>query len=129
MVGTPEIDHHEEKTHDDRGDREQLAEDHEVVQFLVAVDVDRNHHHDGRRRHPDEEGEIGNVDSPGDLVAHARDDQAVDQLLAVGVQADQAHQAQSASPGIVAPIAHEGDAGATPQEPEIVSGRRDHTSK
>ena len=77
----------------------------------------------------DEEGEVGDVHAPGHLVAHAGDDESVDQLLRVGVEPEQADDGQQAHPGVVAPVAHEGDAGAPLEENQVVAGRGDHLSK
>ncbi len=79
-VGPAEVDRHEQQAHDDHGHRQQFAEDHQVVQVHVAVDVDRDDQHHRRRRQPDQEGEVGDVEPPGDLVGHAGGDQAVDEL-------------------------------------------------
>ena len=80
-VGPPEVHRDERQAHEDRRHREQFAEDDQVVQFLVVVDVDRDDHHHRRRRHADQEGEVGDIDAPRNLVAHAGDDQAVGELL------------------------------------------------
>src|SRR5579859_1801488 len=68
---------------------EQFAEDDEIVQVLVVINVNGYDHHDGGGGHAHEEGEIGNINAPGDFVAHAGDDEAMGKLLAVGVQSDQ----------------------------------------
>ena len=80
-VGPAEVHRHEGQAHEDGRHGEQFAEDDQVVQLLVVVDVDRDHHHHRRRGDADQEGEVGDVDAPGDLVAHAGDDQAVGELL------------------------------------------------
>ena len=89
-VGPAEIHRDERQAHDDGRHREQLAEDDEVVELLVVVDVNRDHHHHGGGGHADEEGEVGDVNAPRNLVAHAGDDQAVRELFAVGVETQQA---------------------------------------
>ena len=120
-VGPAQVHRHEGEAHEDGRDGEQFAEDDQVVQLLVVVDVDRDDHHHRRGGHADEEGEIGDVDAPGNLVAHAGGDQAVHELLGVGVEAEQAEDGQHAHPEVVAPVAHEGDARAAPQKDQIIS--------
>ena len=88
-VRPAQVHRHEQQAHDDHGDGQQLAEDHHVVQVHVAVDVDGDHQHDRRGGQAHQVGEVGDVQAPGDLVGHAGGDQAVDELLAVGVQAAQ----------------------------------------
>ena len=51
----------------------------------------------------DEENEIGNVQSPGDLVAHAGDDEPVPQLLDVGVESPKEYDDQESHPDIEPP--------------------------
>src|SRR5215471_10546277 len=41
-VGPAEVNGHESQAHEDGSDGEQLAEDHEVVQLLVFVNVNRD---------------------------------------------------------------------------------------
>ena len=95
-VGAAEIHGDEGEAHQDGGDRKKLAEDDEVVEVLVLVDVDRDDEHHGRGRHADEEGEVGDVDAPRDLVAHAGDLEARDELLRVGIEPDNAEDREGA---------------------------------
>ena len=128
-VGPAEVDRDKSQAHQDRRHGQQLPEDDQVVELLVVVDVDRDDHHHRRRGHADEEGEVGDINAPRDLIAHAGGDQAVHQLLGVGVEAEQADHRQNAHPRVVAPVADEGDAPAAPEKNQILAGRAPHTSK
>src|SRR5262245_29444511 len=64
-VRTAEVHRDESAAYQNRRDREQLTEDHQVMQFFVVINIDRNDHHHGGGRHADQEGEVGNVDTPG----------------------------------------------------------------
>ena len=99
------------------------------MHFLVAVDIYRNDHHDRSGGHPHQEGEVSDINAPRHLVTHAGDDEAVDKLLAVGVEADEANAAQNAHPHVIAPVANKGDFSAALQEYQIVANSRRHTSK
>ena len=128
-VGTSDVHRDKRQAHQDGGHRQQLSEDHQVVQFLVFIDVDRNHQHDRRGSHADEEGEVGDIDAPGDLICHAGDVQALDELLGVRIEAEQADREQRASPQVVAPVPLQRHPGAPPQEGHVILDGSVHTSK
>ena len=128
-VGPPEVHRDEGQAHEDGRHGEQFAEDHQVMQLLVVVDIDRDHHHHRRRRDADQEGEVGNIDAPRHLVAHAGDDQPVGKLPGVGVEAQQAEDRQHPHPGVIAPVPHKRQAAAAPQEDQIIPHGLPHTSK
>ena len=110
-----EVDGDERQAHQDCGHGEQLAEDHEVVQVLVVVDVDRDHEHHGRGGDADEEGEVGDVDAPRDVVGHARNREAVHELAGIGVEAQGADGGKGTDPEEIAPVALK-QAGETPAD-------------
>jgi hypothetical protein len=80
-VGSPQVHHHEQERHDDRRDREEVGEDHQVAQLAVAVDVHGDHHRGGGGGHADQEREVGDVEPPGDLVGHPGHAHPVHELL------------------------------------------------
>ena len=65
-----------------------LSEEHDLVHGLVTEDVRRDDEHHSGRRHTDQKGEVRDVHAPRDLVRHAGDRQAVDDLVHVGVAAN-----------------------------------------
>ena len=119
-VGPPQVDRDEQQAHDDHRHGQQFAEDHHVVQVQVAVDVDRNHQHRGGGRQAHQVREVGDVEPPGNLVGHARGDQPVDELLAVGVEPGQRKQREHEHPQVVAPVADEAQPEAIPEETEVL---------
>src|ERR1043166_1409883 len=104
------INRYEKEAHDNCGYREQFTEDNEVVKFFVFVNVHRDDHHDGGGGDAYQKSEIRDVNAPGNFVAHAGDDKAVSELFAVGVQTKQAKEGEDAHPGVVTPVAVEGQA-------------------
>src|ERR1044071_1080346 len=96
------------------------------MQFLVIVDIYRDHHHDRGRRDADEKREVRYIYSPRNLVAHSGDHEPVDNLLTIGVEPQQRDRGEHAHPGVIAPIADEGDPRTTPEEDEVVASRGDH---
>ena len=82
-VGPPDVHGDEEQAHDHRGDGQHLAEHHDLLDRLPVVDVGGDDEQDRGRGHADEEGEVGDVEPPGNLVPHRGDDQAVLQLVEV----------------------------------------------
>ena len=80
-IRAPEIHRDEDQAHYHGGHGEQFAEEHHVVHVPVAVDVRRNNEHHRRGGQADEEGEVRNVDAPGNLIGHAGHAEATDHLL------------------------------------------------
>src|ERR1041385_2956449 len=124
-----EIDRHKREAHDNRGYREKFPENHEVVKLLIVVNVNRNDHHHCGGRYAHEKGEVRDIDSPGDFVAHSSDYQTMNELLGVRVESEEANCGQGAHPRVISPVAHEGDSRAAPEKDEVVANRSDHTSK
>ena len=125
-VGPAKVHRDEHQAHDDGRHREQFAEDDQIVQFLVVVDVDRDHHHDGRGGYSDQEREVGNVNTPRYLVGHARHDEAVGELFAIGVQAQQHHRCERSHPGVIPPVTVKGQTAAAAQEDAIIANGFNH---
>src|SRR6266545_3382424 len=117
-VGPPHVHEDEEQAHDERADREQLAEDHDLLDRLPVVDVRGDDEQDRRRGDADEEGEVADVEGPGDLVAHVRHDEAAAGLLRVGEGADEDGREEERDPGLVGPPAAQHVPGAAAQELE-----------
>ena len=79
----PEVHDDEGEAHDHRGDGQEFPQDRDLAEGLVVVEVVGQNQHDRRRGHSDQEGELGDVERPGDVPAHAGDAQAVIQLAEV----------------------------------------------
>jgi len=62
--GSAEIHRDEEHAHDDRRNREQLADQDDVADRPPIVDVGGNHQHDGCRRDSDQERKVSDVETP-----------------------------------------------------------------
>ncbi len=75
-IGPADVHRDEQQAHDDGADGQQLAEDGDLPDRLPVVDVGRDDQQHGGRGHADQEGEVADVEGPGDLVAHVGDDQA-----------------------------------------------------
>src|SRR5436190_3223902 len=124
-----QIHRHESEAHENRCHRQQFAENDQVVQFLVVVNINRYDEHRCGRGDADDESEIGNIDSPRNLVAHSRRNQAMSELPAIGVQAKKHEGEEPARPCEITPIANESDSSATREKRQIVLNGADHTSK
>ena len=70
-----------------------------------VIDVGGDHQHDRRRGDAHQEGEVADVEAPGDLVPHVGDDEAVAQLPGVGEDAQGDEEQEEADPGVVEPAA------------------------
>ena len=106
-IRPPQIHGDKGQAHQNRRDGEQFAEDNQVVQVLVLVNVNRDYEHDRGGGDADEKGEIGDVDAPGYLIGHVGHDEAVDKLLGIGVQTQQTNGKQRPRPEVIAPVAFE----------------------
>ena len=65
---------------------QKLSQDGDPAEGLVVVQIVGQHHHDAPGGHADQKGELGDVESPGDIPAHAGDAQAEVQLLQVDAE-------------------------------------------
>jgi hypothetical protein len=71
--GLPEVHQDEEQAHGDRRDGQKFAQDGDPAEGLVVVQVVGQHHHHAPGGHTDQKGELGDVESPGHVPAHAGD--------------------------------------------------------
>ena len=97
-MGWPKVHQDEEHAHDQRGDGQKLTQDGDLAVGLVVVQIVGQHHHHASGGHADQEGEVGDVKSPGDIPAHAGDAQAELQLLQVDQEADAGQAEQEDHP-------------------------------
>ena len=104
-VGASHIHKDEEHAHDDGRDRQQLAEDCDLLDGFPVVDVGRDHQHDGRGRHPHKEGEVADVKGPGHLVTHVGGDEPLGNLLDPRCDSPQHEKAEEADPCEVPAVA------------------------
>ena len=74
-VRPAQVDEDEQEGHDNGRCRPQLSKDHDLLDRLEVVHVCGYDEEDGRCRHPDKVGEIGDIHAPRHLVAHVRHDQ------------------------------------------------------
>ncbi len=97
-VRPSEIGDHEHDGHRDGGDRHALADEDDVLDVLAVKDIGRDHEQHGRRRDADEEREVGDVEAPRHLVAHAGHDETVRELLRVIPGADRDDERERTEP-------------------------------
>ena len=92
--GLTDVDHDEQQTHDTGGNCHEFAEDDHVFVGLVVVEVVGQHNHDAGGSQTDQVGELGDVETPGDVSAHAGDLQTVHDLVEPchGAYSDENHQ-------------------------------------
>jgi hypothetical protein len=118
-IGSSEVGDDEQQAHDDRGDRKQLADDHDVMHQPIAVEVGGDDHHHATRRHADEEREVGDVQAPAHVIGHVRQDHAVHDLVRPGVGADERHRRQHRHPRVEEQVAVGRQHERPPEEPRI----------
>ncbi len=99
-VRTADIDEDKEHGHDDGAHREEFAEDGDLLDRLPVVDVGRDDEHHRGRGDADEEGEVADVEGPGDLVAHVGRDEPVLKLVPPGGETPEADEAEKGDPGV-----------------------------
>ena len=102
--GLPEVHHDEPEAHRDGGDGEELAEDRHLAERLEVVQVVGQDHHHRRGGDADEEGELRDVEAPGDVTAQAGDHQPLRELSQVAGAADRHDGEQRDDPGPVAAV-------------------------
>ncbi len=100
-VGTADIHGHEQQAHADGRYGQQLAENGDLLDRFPVVDVRRNDQQHRRRRNADQEGEIGDVEAPGNLVPHGGHAQTVLQLVDVSDGADGHQGKQGEHPRVI----------------------------
>jgi len=76
---------------------------HYVLDVLAIEQVGRYRKHHGSRRHPNQKGEVCDVEAPGDLVGQVSDHQSLAELIQVVPASEADHRQQKAHPGPVAP--------------------------
>ncbi len=94
---TAEIDHDKGQAHDQCTDRDPFADDDHPVKIGVMKDVGWQDKHDRRRRDTDQEGEVGDIESPADDIVHAGYRQTVAGLKGIGIDA-KPHTAEQDDP-------------------------------
>jgi hypothetical protein len=115
-LGSPEIDRDEEHAHDDGCDREQFTDDHDFANRAPIVDVCGNDQYDGSGRHSDQECEVSDIETPGNLVAHVRSDQSVFDLMNVGSHTHRDQDSEHQQPDVVVPATADDREKASPRE-------------
>ena len=103
----PEVDHDEEHAHDHGTHGHEFAEDDDPFELLVMVEVGGEHEHHSACGHADEVGELGDVQPPGDVAAHAGDGKADVRLEDVHDEAEAKDCAKEAKPQVEARPAFE----------------------
>ena len=63
----------EEECHDKSGDGEEFTDNGDAAIILGIVEVVWQHDHDAPGGDPDKEGEVADVETPGDVTAHTGD--------------------------------------------------------
>src|SRR5262245_4751289 len=93
-----DVDHDEANGHDKRGDGERFAHEYSSFEIDVVQHVRGHDEHHSGGGDADEESEVGDVESPTDLVVHAGDNQPITQLNGVGEQAGAHDSSENAHP-------------------------------
>ena len=107
-VEAPQVHQDEGEAHDHRGDGQEFPEDGDLPEGLVVVEVVRHHQHHRRSRDTYEKGELGDVEPPRDVPAHAGDPQAVVKLLQVKEKTDPGQEQQERHPDSVSATSFQG---------------------
>ena len=87
--GATHIDDDKTQTHEQRRHRDSFTDQYSLREIDVAQDVGGQDQHDRCRCQSDEKGEVGDIQSPADVVTHPRDDEAFSHLHRVAVATDQ----------------------------------------
>ena len=116
-VRATKVNGNKEQAHDDRDNGEEFSEYHKVVEIFILVDVYRDNEHYGGCGDSDEIGEVGDVETPGDLVGHACGCEPLDELLGVCVKPKESDDRKDEHPKEVLPVADKAQAEATEEEP------------
>ena len=82
--GFAQIHQNKHQAHGHCGNSQELSKNCDLAEFLDIVKVIGQDHHDGRGCHADQEGELGNIDAPGNVPAHAGYSQAFCELVNKG---------------------------------------------
>ena len=104
-VRPAEVDEDVERTHDHRRQRHGDAYQRRLADVLAVVEDRGNHQHDRRGGNPAHENEIGDVESPIDLITQVRDNHAFRELIAVVRYAHPDARQQQQQPKPVIPLA------------------------
>jgi len=83
-----EIDENKKDTHKDGRNGQKLAQNGDFAERLVVVQIVRQHQHDRRGGNTNQKSKLGDVQTPGNVAAHARNAQAVIQLAQVKGKTD-----------------------------------------
>ena len=86
-LGLAQVDHDEEAAHDHGRNGHELAEDDHDLEFLVVMEIGGQNQHNGGSGHTDEVGELGNIETPGHIPAHAGHAETVKQLVDIDAEA------------------------------------------
>ena len=105
--GLAHVHEDEEHAHHDGGDGQELAQDGDAGERLAVVQIIGEHDHHGGSRDTHQEGELGDVEAPGDIAAEARDSETVVQLPQVAEEAGGDDRQQEQDPEPVPAASHE----------------------
>ena len=93
-----EVGHDEHHTHQQRGNGEEFPEDRNPPERLIIVNVIGQYEHHPSRRDADQEGELGDVEPPGDIATHAGERQTGEVLPQVADHRDGDKKAEKGKP-------------------------------
>ena len=106
-VRSSHVDEDEGHAHDDRRDGEELAENGHLAERLVVVEIVGQDHHHRRRGDTDQEGELGDVEPPNHVPAHAGDGQTGGKLPEPADAAGADHHEEKRDPCPVGAVSSE----------------------
>lgn len=119
--GTPHVNRDKKHTHDHYGNGKQFTKDNDVVHLVVFVNIGGYYQHNRRGSHADEEGEVGYVDPPRDLVRHPRGDKPIHKLIAISPETEEGKDGQADHPRIKTATASESKPDGVDQEKHILT--------
>ena len=103
----PHVHEDEQDAHGDRRNGEQFSEEHDFLDRLEIVQVGGHDEQDGGGSHAHQEGEVRDVQAPGDLVPHGGRDQTPVQLVDICAQSQEHEEGQERHPEIIRAVPDE----------------------
>ena len=92
----PDIHKQEQAAHADGGYGSKFSENGDFAEDFIVMQVIGQDHHDRRGGHAYQECQLGNIEPPGDIPAHAGDPQAEAELLEIEIGPEGDNRAQDA---------------------------------
>lgn len=97
----PEVHHDEQHAHDHRSHGHEFTEDDHALEFFIMVEIRGQNKHHRRSGHAHEIGELGDVEAPGHVAAHACDGKPAKDLDKIHAEGKPDESAQTTQPDVV----------------------------